>query len=82
MRQGPAYLGTGRREPRIMSGEDSGSHGKYAHPVLLELLSAVGDHGQDLFVMLETEQSVSRNHRALRSPVDNDGSVSGNVSRG
>jgi hypothetical protein len=65
-----------------MSGEDSGSHGKYARPVLLKLPAAVGDHGQNLFIMLAAEQGVSGDHRALLSAVDNDGSVPGNVTRG
>ena len=47
---GPAFSGMGRRELRIMSGEDSGSHGKYARPVLLELPSVVGNHGQNFFI--------------------------------
>jgi hypothetical protein len=32
--------------------------------------------------MLAAEQGVSGDHRALLSPVDNDGSVPGNVTRG
>src|SRR5208337_1192148 len=71
-----------RRELRVMSGEDSGPHGKYACPVLLELPSAVGNHGQNLFIMLAAEQGVSGDHRTLLSPVDNDGGVPGNVTRG
>ena len=35
-----------------MPGEDSGLHGKYARPVLLELLSVVGNHGQNPFIVL------------------------------
>jgi hypothetical protein len=36
----------------------------------LELLSVVGNHGQNLFIALSAEQSVAGDHHALFSPVD------------
>ena len=47
-------------------------HGKYARPVSLVLFWAMGNHGQNLFLVLATEQSVSSDHRALFPPVNND----------
>ena len=70
------------RKLRIMPGQDSSSHGEYARPVLLELLPVVGDHRQNLFIVLAAEQGVASDHGALLSFLDNDGSMAGDVSGG